>query len=43
MTRRRRPSLSCSTSSPATPELLDDAGISVEMVIDETLRKYPPA
>ena len=25
------------------PELLDDPAISVEMILDETLRKYPPA
>ena len=25
------------------PQLLDDPGIDVEMLIDETLRKYPPA
>ena len=25
------------------PELLDEPGITVEMLIDETLRKYPPA
>lgn len=25
------------------PELLNDSGISVEMILDETLRKYPPA
>jgi cytochrome P450 len=25
------------------PELLDDPGINVEMILDETLRKYPPA
>src|SRR5207244_35993 len=25
------------------PELLDDPAISLEMIVDETLRKYPPA
>jgi cytochrome P450 len=25
------------------PELLDDPDVSVEMIVDETLRKYPPA
>jgi cytochrome P450 len=25
------------------PELVDDGGITVEMILDETLRKYPPA
>jgi cytochrome P450 len=26
-----------------TPEVLDDDSVSIEMIIDETLRKYPPA
>ena len=25
------------------PEVLDDPGVTVEMILDETLRKYPPA
>ena len=25
------------------PEVLDDPGVTVEMIVDETLRKYPPA
>ena len=34
---------SCSTSWRAIPEVLDDPGASVDMILDETLRKYPPA
>ena len=37
---RRR---SCSTSWPAIRRSLEDAGVTVDMILDETLRKYPPA
>ena len=42
-TRPPRRSRSCSTSWPGNPQLLDDPAISVDMIVDETLRKYPPA